>query len=126
MARTLFVHWALAAPAAAQGPRLLQNSSAELSEAVNSIFAWYSDAQGCYVYFHDVGDDEDPAIQGSPFRRSVWHTTLEELLAPGRVIFLLKAWRALGSKRTLAAATSEVSGNKREVLTRERSDWLEA
>ncbi|KAI0350018.1 HET-domain-containing protein, partial [Trametes cingulata] len=105
-----------------------QNSSAELSEAINSMFAWYSDAQACYAYLHDVGDDEDPSAASSAFRRSVWHTrgwTLQELLAPGCVIFLSKTWHTLGSKHSLAPALSQVSGIKREVLMRERVDWLE-
>ncbi|KAI0366297.1 HET-domain-containing protein [Pilatotrama ljubarskyi] len=105
-----------------------QHSSAELSEAINSMFAWYSDAQVCYVYLHDVGDDEDPSVEGSAFRRGVWHTrgwTLQELLAPGCVIFLSKTWHTLGSKHSLAPALSQVSGIKPEVLTRDRVDWIE-
>ncbi|KAJ8496565.1 hypothetical protein ONZ51_g985 [Trametes cubensis] len=106
-----------------------QHSSAELSEAINSMFTWYEDAQVCYVYLHDVGDDEDPAKDGSAFRRSVWHTrgwTLQELLAPACVIFLSKTWHTLGSKHSLAKALSQVSGIKEGVLTRERADWLES
>ncbi|KAH9902580.1 heterokaryon incompatibility protein-domain-containing protein [Cubamyces lactineus] len=105
------------------------HSSAELSEAINSMFAWYADAQVCYVYLHDVGDDEDPAKDGSAFRRSVWHTrgwTLQELLAPVCVIFLSKTWHTLGSKHSLAKALSQVSGIKEGVLMRERADWLES
>ncbi|KAI0329284.1 HET-domain-containing protein [Cubamyces sp. BRFM 1775] len=106
-----------------------QHSSAELSEAINSMFTWYAAAQVCYVYLHDVGDDEDPAKDGSAFRRSVWHTrgwTLQELLAPACVIFLSKTWHTLGSKHSLAKALSQVSGIKEGVLTRERTDWLES
>ncbi|KAI0648909.1 heterokaryon incompatibility protein-domain-containing protein [Trametes meyenii] len=104
------------------------HSSAELSEAINSMFSWYTDAQVCYAYLHDVDDDEDPSAEGSAFRRSIWHTrgwTLQELLAPACVIFLSRHWNTLGSKYTLAVALSEVSGIRREVLTRERYDWLE-
>ncbi|OJT01795.1 Vegetative incompatibility protein HET-E-1 [Trametes pubescens] len=104
------------------------NSSAELSEAINSMFTWYADAQVCYAYLHDVGDDEDPSAESSAFRRSVWHTrgwTLQELLAPACVIFLSKTWHTLGSKHSLVVALSEVSRIKRDVLTRSRLDWLE-
>src|SRR5438045_3678727 len=31
-----------------------KSSSAELSEAINSIFRWYRDASKCYVYLSDV------------------------------------------------------------------------
>ncbi|EIW57763.1 HET-domain-containing protein, partial [Trametes versicolor FP-101664 SS1] len=104
------------------------NSSAELSEAINSMFTWYADAQVCYAYLHDVGDDEDPSAESSAFRRSVWYTrgwTLQELLAPACVIFLSRTWHTLGSKHSLVGALSEVSRIKRDVLTRSRLDWLE-
>ncbi|KAL1949832.1 hypothetical protein VTO73DRAFT_8713 [Trametes versicolor] len=104
------------------------NSSAELSEAINSMFTWYADAQVCYAYLNDVGDDEDPSAEASAFRRSVWHTrgwTLQELLAPACVIFLSKTWHTLGSKHSLVGALAEVSRIKRDVLTRSRLDWLE-
>ncbi|EKG18464.1 Heterokaryon incompatibility [Macrophomina phaseolina MS6] len=41
-----------------------KSSSAELSEAINSMFRWYQDTARCYVYLSDVsvdgsvGDDE--------------------------------------------------------------------
>jgi hypothetical protein len=31
-----------------------KSSSAELTEAINSMFAWYRDAEVCYVYLADV------------------------------------------------------------------------
>jgi hypothetical protein len=31
-----------------------KSSSAELTEAINSMFRWYSDAAKCYVYLTDV------------------------------------------------------------------------
>src|SRR5665811_426153 len=31
-----------------------KRSSFELSEAINSMYSWYKDAQRCYVYLHDV------------------------------------------------------------------------
>src|ERR1700712_4823107 len=32
-----------------------KSSSAELSEAINSMFSWYSSAAVCYAYLEDVG-----------------------------------------------------------------------
>src|ERR1700761_3283791 len=32
-----------------------KRSSAELSEAINSMFQWYKNAEVCYVYLSDVG-----------------------------------------------------------------------
>lgn len=33
-----------------------KSSSAELSEAINSMYHWYQAAHLCYAYFHDVED----------------------------------------------------------------------
>lgn len=68
-----------------------KSSSAELSEAINSMFRWYSEAQVCYVYLVDVrGDSAGSSKLQNEFRRSRWFTrgwTLQELLAPRKLIF---------------------------------------
>ena len=57
-----------------------KSSSAELSEAINSMFRWYHDAARCYVYLSDVsvndsvGDDEFPRRWKPAFKRSRWFT----------------------------------------------------
>jgi hypothetical protein len=38
-----------------------KSSSAELSEAINSMFAWYKNSRICYVYLADVEDPDDVA-----------------------------------------------------------------
>jgi hypothetical protein len=38
-----------------------KSSSAELSEAINSMFAWYKNSHVCYVYLADVEDPDDVA-----------------------------------------------------------------
>ncbi|KAI0548470.1 heterokaryon incompatibility protein-domain-containing protein [Xylaria curta] len=72
-----------------------KKSSAELSEAINSMFRWYGEAQVCYVYLVDVlgivGSDE----LYSTFRHSKWFTrgwTLQELIAPTNIRFLDTMW----------------------------------
>jgi hypothetical protein len=65
-----------------------KSSSAELSEAINSMFCWYRNSARCYAYLPDVtasnvNDDQT-------FRQSRWFTrgwTLQELLAPKDVQF---------------------------------------
>ena len=83
-----------------------KTSSAELSEAVNSMFRWYQRAQICYAYMVNVDIHpslpkvEDPN-QLESFRRSRWFTrgwTLQELLAPKSVIFFDCEWRTIGNK----------------------------
>ncbi|KAI0453539.1 HET-domain-containing protein [Xylaria acuta] len=76
-----------------------KTSSAELSEAINSMYAWYRDSAVCYAYLADV--------DGSPgaFEKSRWFTrgwTLQELLAPKNVIFFDGRWRIFGDRSRLS------------------------
>ncbi|KAI9060062.1 hypothetical protein FKP32DRAFT_1578639, partial [Trametes sanguinea] len=95
-----------------------QTSSAELSEAINSMYAWYQQAAVCYVYLCDVsGDDPEPMI--SQFRESRWHRrgwTLQELIAPTRVIFLTKTWESFGTKSTHIWTLAEITGIRASIL----------
>jgi len=75
-----------------------KRSSAELSEAINSMYKWYQKANICYAYLSDVS-----SIDGDnrPFENSAWFTrgwTLQELLAPSQVLFLDNSWRCIGLK----------------------------
>ncbi|OSD00397.1 hypothetical protein PYCCODRAFT_1479280 [Trametes coccinea BRFM310] len=93
-------------------------SSTELSEAINSMFAWYARATVCYAYYlHDV-DDAKPA-EGSSFAQSAWFTrgwTLQELIAPINVIFLSRSWTPVASKHTVAKLLQEITGIDAGVL----------
>jgi hypothetical protein len=78
-----------------------KSSSAELSEAINSMFAWYKCAEVCYVYLEDVhnneifeehtADDHEKHSFGlKPYHLPRWFTrgwTLQELIAPRQVRF---------------------------------------
>ncbi|KAI0636349.1 heterokaryon incompatibility protein-domain-containing protein [Trametes polyzona] len=89
-----------------------KTSSAELSEAINSMYDLYRLAQICYVYLEDVLDGEDPERWSRAFRKSRWFTrgwTLQELLAPGHVTFLSRTWNLIGTKWSLAPALEEVT-----------------
>jgi hypothetical protein len=73
-----------------------KSSSAELSEAINSMFAWYQRAEICYVYLSDVKSDQ---IRFSDFEKSRWFRrgwTLQELLAPKTLEFYNSSWCSLG------------------------------
>lgn len=93
-----------------------KTSSAELSEAINSMYRWYQDAQICFAYLADVciGDQGlgSPSA-GTEFSQSRWFTrgwTLQELLAPKEVVFYDRNWQYLGSKGELKAQISVVTG----------------
>lgn len=89
-----------------------KKSSAELSEAINSMYRWYRRAGECYAYLSDVTwEDYDASILA--FRQSVWFTrgwTLQELLAPHYVIFYDCKWKFCGTKRDLSHEISAVTG----------------
>lgn len=90
-----------------------KTSSAELSEAINSMYEWYRLSDMCYVYLSDVPDDNKPHDPWSTFRWSRWHRrgwTLQELIVPERVVFLTNTWRFLGTKIGLATTFSRVTG----------------
>ncbi len=99
-------------------------SSAELSEAINSMYEWYAGAAECFALLADVlpAKVEDLASEGSTFRRSRWFSrgwTLQEMVAPKMVLFYAQDWTLLGSKREnkpLKRVVSLVTGIHEEVL----------
>ena len=94
-----------------------KSSSAELSEAINSMFHFYRAASLCLAYLADldiVSCDTPSAAEA--FRSSRWFTrgwTLQELLAPRRMIFLNQEWCWLGTKSTLQGHIYAATGIKK-------------
>jgi hypothetical protein len=78
-----------------------KSSSAELSEAINSMFAWYRKAAVCCVYFSDVdmSIEEEPQLEQSRWFGRGW--TLQELIAPRKLDFFDCNWNQIGSKSDL-------------------------
>ncbi|KAI0829669.1 heterokaryon incompatibility protein-domain-containing protein [Trametes gibbosa] len=100
-----------------------KTSSAELSEAINSMYQWYAQAGVCYAFLHDVDDTQDPCALGSQFRQSRWFRrgwTLQELIAPRELVFISKQWRPFGTKASLADVVEEVAGVERAILEHRR------
>ncbi|KAJ8106078.1 hypothetical protein OPT61_g9781 [Boeremia exigua] len=113
----------------------------ELSEAINSMFLWYKNAEKCYVYLLDVAcstfDGDSESSWTPSFKRSRWFTrgwTLQELLAPQVVEFFSKDRVKLGDKETMmqiiceitAIPTSALSGKElSEFSVTERFSWAE-
>ncbi|KAI0687933.1 heterokaryon incompatibility protein-domain-containing protein [Cerioporus squamosus] len=104
-----------------------KSSSAELSEAINSMFQWYAQAKICYAYLYDVPTACTLHAPSSEFRSSRWFTrgwTLQELIAPRYVVFLSSDWIPLGTKATLYELIEEITGINVGVLvfTQELAD----
>ncbi|KAK4213504.1 heterokaryon incompatibility protein-domain-containing protein [Rhypophila decipiens] len=121
-----------------------KSSSAELSEAINSMFKWYHEAEVCYALLGDVSLEtvsQESASKMSEFdiseygegeqgrlskalHKSRWFTrgwTLQELVAPLEVVFVDGSWEEIGTRETLAGVVEEITGIDGAVLRLERS-----
>ncbi|PKS09811.1 hypothetical protein jhhlp_004434 [Lomentospora prolificans] len=88
-----------------------KTSSAEMSDAINSMYRWYRDAGVCYVHLADV-----PRFR---LTDSVWFErgwTLQELIAPKYVEFYTSDWIEIGTKSSLESTISAATGISVEVL----------
>ena len=127
-----------------------KSSSAELTEAINSMFRWYQRAQICYVYLCDINftNLEGQEWQSTHLRshqwsnslgqgegiflqhdfllelcNSVWFTrgwTLQELLASESMIFFGRYWQVLGTKDFLCAPISHATYIPASILRHEK------
>ncbi|KAF2169272.1 hypothetical protein M409DRAFT_36165 [Zasmidium cellare ATCC 36951] len=109
-----------------------KESSADLSEVVNSMYRWYADATVCYVYLADVtieshrrGDihklPQDVDYLRLKFAAGRWFTrgwTLQESIAPKEVRFYDSEWFFITTKTQSTAALAKVSGIDEIVLRR--------
>lgn len=103
-----------------------KESSAELSEAINSMFKWYRLAKVCYAYLEDFPQQVEIADLSSLsccrwFSRG-W--TLQELIAPRNLVFFVpngKTWRAIGRKDELHLGLEEITKIPGEILLQEKA-----
>ncbi|KAL8946879.1 MAG: hypothetical protein Q9222_006778 [Ikaeria aurantiellina] len=112
-----------------------KRSSAELSEAINSMYKWYRRSVVRYVYLSDVelspgalgtcdSSEGSPQLISYPdikqqFHHSRWFTrgwTLQELLAPEKVLFFDSSWTRIGDRQDLALEISSVTKIHKQYL----------
>jgi len=92
-----------------------KTSSTELSEAINSMYRWYEEAEVCYIYLADVPSKKS-------FQTSRWFSrgwTLQELVSPPVLMFYDESWTEIrydDMQRRIADCT----GIPLSVLLRER------
>jgi hypothetical protein len=119
-----------------------KTSSAELSEAINSMFRWYRKSKVCFAYLEDVSkaprwkvieiesNSEEVTPPASPLPalsflpKSRWFKrgwALQELIAPKTVYFYDSSWNEIGEKRQLEKEISEITGINSDVLRDHRS-----
>ena len=83
-----------------------KESTAELSEAIISMYAWYERVDACYAYLSDV-------VNKRLFCDSRWFErrwTLQELLAPADVLFVDASWCHIGFKTSLTSTIARRTG----------------
>jgi hypothetical protein len=93
-----------------------KTSSAELSEAINSMYSRYQAADVCYAYLADVNSVDK--ISTSRWFTRGW--TLQELLAPSKVVFFDGDWNQLGTSFELQEEVSACTRIPTSMLSREK------
>ncbi|KAK1760153.1 heterokaryon incompatibility protein-domain-containing protein [Echria macrotheca] len=96
-----------------------KTSSADLSEAINSMFKWYQKAAVCYAYLVDVPGIGDKQDSDAKFASSRWFTrgwTLQELIAPETVRFFSFDWVELGNKVSLSDTLHNITRIRKWIL----------
>lgn len=98
-----------------------KSSSAELTEAINSMYQWYGAAEICYAYLNDVGfrETRNDVNSSKKLTESKWFTrgwTLQELIAPDKVEFYSRTWEFLGTKHSLMRSIAAKTGVDVQVL----------
>ena len=96
-----------------------KTSSAELTEAINSMYAWYIRAAVCYVYFADVPPSSNTEHMATQLRDSRWFTrgwTLQELIAPREMLFFASDWSYIAAKQEVLPLLSRITNIDIDVL----------
>ncbi|USP76565.1 HET-domain-containing protein [Curvularia clavata] len=94
-----------------------RDNSSELTEALNSMYRYYKEADTCLVYLHDFGGSSEPyEFSNQQWFKRGW--TLQELIAPKRVNFYNQNWEFIGtrSETAIAEAISKVTKIPKEAL----------
>ena len=88
-----------------------KSSTAEVSEAVNSMYVLYQHSAVCFAYLSDV-----PRFRFTDSRWFERGWTLQELIAPRHVEFYTADWLEVGTKLSLEAIISSITGISIDVL----------
>ncbi|KAM5383078.1 hypothetical protein ACJA88_003611 [Fusarium oxysporum] len=103
-----------------------KTSSAELTEAINSMFAYYQKSEVCFAYLPDVStSSQDRGLLLAQIRGSRWFTrgwTLQELIAPLHLVFYAADWSRIGRKdRSLADLITSITNIDMMYLSGQRN-----
>jgi hypothetical protein len=86
-----------------------KSSSAELSEAINSMWRYYKEAEVCYAYLSDLPRRANVVEE---LKACKWFTrgwTLQELIAPKELRFYDETWHFQGTKDKFAESIHQIT-----------------
>ena len=92
-----------------------KNSTSELQKAIISMFNWYRNSALTIIYLGDVSDNSIEAL-----RKSIWFLrgwTLQELIAPHRLLFFQSDWTLLITSVDLPIDNYKASPTFRKLIT---------
>lgn len=97
-----------------------KSSSAELTEAINSMFRWYEKAKMCYVYLADVTPQMglEEGLKSCRWITRGW--TLQELIAPRECHLFDSKWTYRGRKTGLKDMLAKLTRVPAPVLANEK------
>jgi hypothetical protein len=89
-----------------------KSSSAELTEAINSMFRWYRRSHICFVFFSDLLSFERTLLANylPRCRRFTRGWTLQELIASREIEFYDRGWNLIGTNDSLLNLLVEITG----------------
>lgn len=90
-----------------------KTSSAELSEAINSMYNWYKQAAIAYAYLEDLQAGPISVLEERQLQGCRWFTrgwTLQELLAPVHLVFYDREWNVRGRRDDIADILQNITG----------------
>jgi Heterokaryon incompatibility protein (HET) len=98
-----------------------KSSSAELTEAINSMFNWYKQSAICYAFLYDLPAEREtgrldfvPSLSQCRWFTRGW--TLQELVAPEKVEFYDQTWQIRGTRSSLQQELSSITGIDTDVI----------
>ena len=92
-----------------------KTSTSELQESIISMFKWYRNSDLTIIYLGDVNDNSIEALKKSVWFLRGW--TLQELIAPCRLVFYQSDWTLLATSDDLPVDNYKSSPTFRELIT---------
>ncbi|KAF5371596.1 hypothetical protein D9758_003401 [Tetrapyrgos nigripes] len=96
-----------------------QDDSDDVARNINSMYSYYRNSTVCYTYLSDVYTPKYGFSKAGAWSDSGWFGrgwTLQELLAPRKVVFFNARWEFVGDKDQLKFPISRLTGIPSSVL----------